>query len=301
MKRLIALLLCAALIFSLGCSRSLPTKEEKETKAQSSSSAEEKPVHKETKTEKAKDKKTEDKKTEEKAESSSAAEAPKEEKPAVKAEEKSPAPVVSEPASAAPSNSENASFSGERDWRLMLVKPDNLIPEDYKPDLTMTKYGYEVDSRIVEDVTALIDGAKKDNVSLIICYGYRTLAQSQQLFEKQLKKQLSYGLSQEAALAEAKRWVAPPGTSDHHTGLALDIVTPEYQVLNHGFFNTPAGQWMHENSWKYGFVIRFPEDKQEITGITYEPWHLRFVGKEHAAAMHEKNLCLEEYVAEVYG
>lgn len=189
----------------------------------------------------------------------------------------------------------------ERDWRLILVNPDNLIPDDYEVELATTKYGYQVDARIVDDVEALIDGAAADGVQLLICYGYRTIEQSQQLFEKQIRQQLSYGLSQEEAVAEAKRWVAPPKTSDHHTGLALDIVTPEYQVLNHGFYNTPAGRWMAENCWDYGFVIRFPEDKQDITGITYEPWHLRFVGKENSLAMRENNECLEEYVARLYG
>lgn len=208
---------------------------------------------------------------------------------------KSSAPLSESESSLQPQQAE------ERDWRLMLVGPNNLLPDDWKVSLAMTKYGYEVDARITEDVDSLINAAAQDGVSLIICYGYRTLEQSQQLFEKQLKKQLSYGLSEEEAYAEAKRWVAPPGTSDHHTGLALDIVTPEHQVLNHEFYNTPAGKWMAENSWKYGFVIRFPEDKQDITGITYEPWHLRFVGSEHAAAMHENGECLEEYVERIYG
>lgn len=191
--------------------------------------------------------------------------------------------------------------SAPEDWRLMLVNSDNLLPNDWSVALTMTSYGYEVDSRITNDVDELITAAADDGVTLVICYGYRTLEQSHQLFEKQVNKQLSYGLSQEAAITEAKRWVAPPGTSDHHTGLALDIVTPSHQVLNHDFANTDAGVWMAAHSWEHGFVIRFPKDKQDITGITYEPWHLRYVGKEHAAAMHENKECLEEYVERLYG
>ena len=294
MKRYTALLLCIAMIFSLGCSRNLAAESEKPATVPRSAAETAKPAE------------------QLKPESSS------ESAPASSAAQPSSAPALSSEAvptssAAVPASSETAPTSPEislsakadvtteRDWRLMLVNPDHILPENFSVDLTMTKYGYEVDSRIVDDVTALIEGAAKDNVKLLICYGYRTLEQSQQLFDKQLRKQLSYGLSQEAALAEAKRWVAPPGTSDHHTGLALDIVTPEHQVLNHEFFNTPAGQWMAEHSWEYGFVIRFPKDKQEITGITYEPWHLRFVGKEHAAEMHKNNECLEEYVARLYG
>lgn len=183
------------------------------------------------------------------------------------------------------------------DWRLMLVNFEQPLPEGWSVDLTMTRYGYEVDTRITDAVDELIAAASNDGVSLIICYGYRTIEQSRQLFEKQVNKQLSLGLSQEEALVEARRWVAPPGTSEHHTGLALDIVTLSHQVLNHAFANTDAGIWMAAHSWEYGFVIRYPEDKQDITGITYEPWHVRYVGKEHAAAMHANDECLEEYVA----
>ena len=147
----------------------------------------------------------------------------------------------------------------------------------------------------------MIEAAAADGVTLLPCYGYRTREQSAQLFEKQVSRQLAAGLSREAAVEEARKWVAPPGTSDHHTGLALDIVTPEHQVLNHAFAETPAARWMAGHSTEYGFVIRFPEDKQEITGITYEPWHLRYVGEEHARVMREQNLCLEEYWEQLYG
>ncbi|MFV0498394.1 MAG: M15 family metallopeptidase [Candidatus Fimivivens sp.] len=183
------------------------------------------------------------------------------------------------------------------DWRLMLVNFEHPLPADWSVDLTVTPYGYEVDARIADAVDTLITAASNDGVSLMICYGYRTIEQSQQLFEKQINTQLALGLSQEEAVVEAKRWVAPPGTSEHHTGLALDIVTPSHQVLNHSFAGTSAGIWMAQHSWEYGFVIRYPDNKQDITGITYEPWHVRYVGKEHAAAMRANDECLEEYVA----
>ncbi len=203
----------------------------------------------------------------------------------------SEAPVVS--------SSSSAPVAEPDDWRLILVNYEHPIPDDWTVDLAMTRYGYEVDARITDAVDELITAAANDGVSLIICYGYRTIEQSQQLFEKQINKQLALGLSQEEAVIEARRWVAPPGTSEHHTGLALDIVTPAHQVLNHAFAATDAGQWLAAHSWEHGFVIRYPEDKQDITGITYEPWHVRYVGIEHAAAMHANNECLEEYVAQI--
>ena len=216
------------------------------------------------------------------------------------ASEASPA-VSTQPVSLPPEESSSPLEPVEEDWRLMLVNPDHLLPDDFTVELAMTSYGYEVDARIVEPLTAMIEAAAADGVTLLPCYGYRTREQSAQLFEKQVSRQLAAGLSQEAAVEEAKKWVAPPGTSDHHTGLALDIVTPEHQVLNHAFAGTPAARWMAGHSTEYGFVIRFPEDKQEITGITYEPWHLRYVGEEHARVMREQNLCLEEYWEQLYG
>ena len=95
---------------------------------------------------------------------------------------------------------------------------------------------------------------------------------------------------------EAARWVAPPDTSEHQTGLALDLVSLDYQLLDEKQEQTPEQQWLMAHSWEYGFVLRYPSDKSAITGIGYEPWHYRYVGKEAAKAMHESGQCLEEYV-----
>ena len=111
---------------------------------------------------------------------------------------------------------------------------------------------------------------------------------------------LGYGYSQEEAEKEAARWVALPGTSEHNTGLALDIVYPgyyeDYGDLNEGFEETAAFDWLINNCTDYGFVLRYPKDKQDITGITYEPWHYRYVGVENAKAMEAAGQCLEEYL-----
>ena len=224
-------------------------------------------------------------------------------------EEVKPAEPVSEPASEpAPQESEEpesdplpdspAAGSLEGDWRLVLVNPWNVLEKEMDVSLVMTKYGYEVDERIVEDLDDMINSAKAEGVDLLLCYGYRTFAQSQQLFEKQINRQKNANphYTHEQAVEAAKKWVAPPGTSDHHTGLALDIVTPSNQVLDDNFATTDAAKWMAANGWKYGFTLRFPKDKTEITGISYESWHMRYVGREHAAIMHENNYCLEEYI-----
>ena len=206
------------------------------------------------------------------------------------------------PSSAAVSQKEEPKSESEppnidsSDWRLALVNAANPISEDMRVELEVSHGGYMVDKRIIADLDEMFNAAEAEGVSLILCYGYRSMEQSRQLFEKQINRQLAAGLEYDKAVEAAKRWVSPPGTSDHHTGLAVDIVTISNQVLDHRFAETEAAKWMAENSRKFGFVIRFPEDKQDITGINYEPWHLRYVGKEHAETMFNENLCLEEYL-----
>ena len=93
--------------------------------------------------------------------------------------------------------------------------------------------------------------------------------------------------------------IAVPGTSEHHTGLALDIVTPTYQVLDDGYATTDAFKWLYENCADYGFILRYPENTTHITGIIYEPWHYRYVGVEVAKYITENNITFEEYIEEI--
>ena len=196
----------------------------------------------------------------------------------------------------AESEPEPISPAASEDWRLILVNASNPIPDDFTVELEMTRYGYEVDKRIVPTLEEMVQTAEQEGVNLLLCYGYRTLAQSQQLFEKQINRQMALGLSYDEAVLAAAKWVAPPGYSEHHTGLAVDIVTLSNQVLSEAFAQTDAAKWMAANAHRFGFVIRYPKDKQEITGIAYEPWHLRYVGDQAAQYMYENNLCLEEYL-----
>ena len=91
--------------------------------------------------------------------------------------------------------------------------------------------------------------------------------------------------------------MAIPGTSEHQLGLAVDIVDLRYQVLDAGQEDTATQQWLMQNSWKYGFILRYPQDKSAITGIIYEPWHWRYLGPENARTVKESGLCLEEFWA----
>jgi D-alanyl-D-alanine carboxypeptidase len=131
----------------------------------------------------------------------------------------------------------------------------------------------------------------------VVCSAYRTHATQVRLHNNKIARLRSAGYSYERAVKEAGRWVAAPGTSEHETGMALDIVSYKYQLLNEKQEDTAEQKWFMEHCWEYGFVLRYPKDKTEVTGIGYEPWHYRYVGRETAVKMKESGLCLEEYIA----
>ena len=138
--------------------------------------------------------------------------------------------------------------------------------------------------------------AAVDGVELLLCSGYRTVEYQQNLFDQEKQKWLDEGMSDQEAYDKAKTVVAVPGYSEHNSGLAADIVTPDHQTLDSAFANTDAAKWMFEHAPDYGFILRYPENKQAITGIIYEPWHYRYVGVENAKAITESGKCLEEYL-----
>ena len=181
------------------------------------------------------------------------------------------------------------------DWNLILVNSTNLLPTDFTVK-TDTIGKWLMDERIVDIVEKMFEDAKADGVDLMICSSYRTVEKQTTLFENQIQGFLNEGYSAEQARIEAAKWVAVPRTSEHHTGLALDIVTPTYQMLDFGFENTDAFKWLSTHCTEYGFILRYPKDKTDITGIVYEPWHYRYVGVEVAKYIHENGLTLEEYL-----
>lgn len=162
--------------------------------------------------------------------------------------------------------------------------------------------GYKFDSRITGKIRELIAAAKEDGVNLAIISGYRTMDRSRMLYANKVAEYRAMGYDEAAAKVEAARWVAPPGTSEHHSGLAMDIVSADYYTkysdLVEAFENDPEAVWLKENCARFGFILRFPKDKTGITGINFEPWHFRYVGEEHAKAIMEQGLCLEEYLGE---
>lgn len=193
-------------------------------------------------------------------------------------------------------NQNKSANSVVKDELLTLVNFENTIPKDWKVDLVQLNNGQSVDRRIYDDLIAMLQSAKSEGLNPLICSSYRTNEKQEQLYQNKVSEYLSQGYSKVEASDKAAFWVARPGTSEHQLGLAVDIVSTKNQRLDRSQENTVEQQWLIQNSWKYGFVLRYPTNKNSITGVGYEPWHYRYVGKEHAKKINELGVCLEEYV-----
>ena len=193
-------------------------------------------------------------------------------------------------------NQNKSANSVVKDELLTLVNFENTIPKDWKVDLVQLNNGQSVDRRIYDDLIAMLQAAKSEGLNPLICSSYRTNEKQEQLYQNKVSEYLSQGYSKVEASDKAAFWVARPGTSEHQLGLAVDIVSTKNQRLDRSQENTVEQQWLIQNSWKYGFVLRYPTNKNSITGVGYEPWHYRYVGKVHAKKINELGICLEEYV-----
>lgn len=181
------------------------------------------------------------------------------------------------------------------DWRLVLINKQNSIPEDYTFQLGTIRGSMQCDKRILEDLLAMLEAAEEDGVNLTICSPYRDLEYQQMLFNRKIKRYMNRGMSYMEAYQLSSQAVTVPGASEHQIGLALDIVCNSYMSLDEGFGDTKAGKWLAANSCRFGFILRYPKGKEDITGIEYEPWHFRYVGKTAAPVIMEQGITLEEF------
>jgi len=177
------------------------------------------------------------------------------------------------------------------DWNLILVNRNNFIPSDYKVELIDLSNGHQVDARIYPSLQQMFDDARTQGVYPTVVSGYRTEEKQRQLMDEKIKAYEMEGNSKEEAAKLAEGWVAIPGTSEHQLGLAVDINADKVNSTNEQVY-----EWFSKNAHKYGFILRYPMEKTEITGIDYEPWHYRYVGDDAAKEMYEKGICLEEYL-----
>lgn len=188
-----------------------------------------------------------------------------------------------------------AAFTKE-DWRLVLINKQHPIPEDYTFGLVTIKGSMQCDERILEDLLSMLQGAREDKINLVIRSPYRDMSRQEYLFNRKIKVYMGKGMSYMEAYKTASTTVTVPGASEHQIGLAIDITSDNYVSLDEGFGETEAGQWLAEHSCEYGFILRYPQGKEYITSIDYEPWHFRYVGKEAATIITENGITLEEFV-----
>lgn len=178
------------------------------------------------------------------------------------------------------------------DWRIRLANYDNILPEDFEVELADIDSTRQFDARAIKYLKDMINDMKKDgHTSIWVQSSYRSVARQKELYENSINKYLKQGKTQEEAEKLTDEYINKPGSSDHNLGLAVD-----FNYVDNTFADTDEYKWLLENAENYGFILRYPKDKEDITKIAYESWHWRYVGEEHAKRMNELNMCLEEYV-----
>ncbi|WP_085832358.1 M15 family metallopeptidase [Clostridium merdae] len=176
-------------------------------------------------------------------------------------------------------------------WYLILVNKWNPIPKEYKVDLVELENGESVDNRIYPSLQEMFDDARREDIYPVVASGYRTKKVQESIMKEKIQEYKKQGLSNKEAKTKAEAWVALPDTSEHQLGLSVDINADGIHSKGEEVY-----RWLDQNSYKYGFIRRYPQNKTDITGVIHEPWHYRYVGVDAAEAMHEQGICLEEYL-----
>ncbi len=180
----------------------------------------------------------------------------------------------------------------EEKWHLTLVNSCYRIPDDYEPDLVyVCESGERLDRKVAEHYEKMYEAALKDGVTLTPCSGYRSYETQERNYNNKVSFYESQGYSTEDAKVKAATIIMPPGSSEHNLGYAMDILCVE-----EWFEDTEQFAWLTEHAADYGFIMRYPEDKQDITKVIYEPWHWRYVGVELAKELKSNGQVLEEYM-----
>ncbi|MBR4050136.1 MAG: M15 family metallopeptidase [Clostridia bacterium] len=182
-------------------------------------------------------------------------------------------------------------------WNLLLVNQKYILPTDYTVQTAEIKGGGQsLDHRVVPHYNKMVAAAEADGISLIPVSGYRSLSRQKTNFTRKIDYYSSLGYSKAEATRLAAKIVLMPGTSEHNAGLAMDFGTNGNYTLDENFANTDAFRWLSENAADYGFILRYEEDTQDITMVTYEPWHWRYVGVDVAKEIKAQGVTLEEYL-----
>lgn len=178
----------------------------------------------------------------------------------------------------------------ENGWQLILVNSKYRVPESWESEFVTLSCGERVDKRIYPDLQNMFDAALSEGIDLVVRSGYRSEKEQKEILIKKIGAFRKEGYGNTEAAEKATDLVSMPGTSEHQLGIAVDI------NAENGTEKNEAYRWLSENSYRFGFIVRYPSGKNHITGISYEPWHFRYVGKSHARNMYESGQCLEEYL-----
>ncbi|MDO4261554.1 MAG: M15 family metallopeptidase [Eubacteriales bacterium] len=182
---------------------------------------------------------------------------------------------------------------------LLLVNKTHPLEEDYEPELVRLRdYGVEVDASIYEALTKMLAAGEQKGLSFWVASAYRSPQRQRELLDEDIGELVAQGYSYSEAYEEVVRETMPVGCSEHATGLAVDIVSKGYQILDAKQADTAEIRWLQENCSQYGFILRYPDGKEEITSVSYESWHFRYVGEQAAKAIAEHGITLEEYLEE---
>lgn len=177
----------------------------------------------------------------------------------------------------------------EGTWSLVLVNASNPLPDGFSVETADVGGGHSVDKRIADSLNAMLEDCKRAGYHPFIRSSFRTRDEQQQILNERAELYREAGYSEEDALSAALQWVALLGTSEHELGLAVDI--------NDEKDDEDMYAWLASNAHQYGFILRYPLDKIDVTGISYEPWHYRYVGKQAADEIYQTGEALEEYLA----
>jgi D-alanyl-D-alanine carboxypeptidase len=186
-------------------------------------------------------------------------------------------------------------------WALFIVNGDNPLCEDYLPELAVVTENFYLDIRCAFYAAEMLEAAESDGIELRVVSAFRTWETQNRNFYNYVERLMRENdYSMEQAIAVTSTQIARPGESEHNAGVAIDIISKDWFIYNNDytrdFDKTPEFRWLYENSWRFGFILRYPDGKEDITGFIYEPWHYRFVGQEAAELIFETGLTLEEYL-----
>ena len=192
-------------------------------------------------------------------------------------------------------------FFDKNGVQVLVVNPWNFVPYNYSPDLVtfydFAQYedGNVLDKTCLDPLLQMLTDCRRAGHEVRIVSSYRRQITQENLYNNKVDYFLNQGYDLARAREEAGKIIAVPGTSEHQLGLAVDLIDKSYPYLDEGQEKTPAQKWLMEHCWDYGFILRYPNGKTAATGIIYEPWHYRYVGKELALELKDSGLCLEEY------